>query len=86
MTHQMKSHSVIARRIVKVEPLILGDKMLAPDVGLILRLADSGKKVKWMAEPGNPAPQAGDFFVTDSELEVSFVVSASKFDSLFQAA
>ena len=82
---KIKSHSVNAQRIEKVEPLIVGDKMLSPDAGILLRLADSRRCVKWLAEDGVQMPAPGDYFVQDVETRTTFVVGASKFDELFTA-
>ncbi len=86
MNYQMRAHAVTVEHIEAVLPLIIGgDKLVAPDQGIILRL-DSGKKLKWLAEPNVPMPQVNDCFVQDAELGTTFVVSASKFDALFQVA
>jgi hypothetical protein len=86
MNYQMKAHSVTAQHIEKVEPLIIGgDKMLSPDAGIRLRFED-GTSLRWMIEQGQAAPQVGDFLVTDTELATTFVISAAKFELLFQVA
>jgi hypothetical protein len=85
--YKIKSHSVNAQRIEKVEPLIVGgDKMLSPDAGILLRLAASRLCVKWLAEANAPMPREGDYFVQDDEIHTTFIVSAMKFESLFEAA
>jgi len=84
MTHQIKAHAVDAQQISAVQPLrVGGDKMLAPDAGIILVL-DDGRKTKWLAEPNVPMPVANDYYVVDSELHTTYVIPADKFDSLFE--
>jgi hypothetical protein len=79
-------HVVVAQRIEAIRPLhVGGDRMLSPDAGILLRL-EGGTKVRWIIEPGNPVPLAGDWFVQDNELHMTFVVATGKFDSLFQVA
>jgi hypothetical protein len=86
MTYQMRTHSVTAQRIERVAPLIVGgDKMFAPDKGIVLRL-DDGSKLTWMIDTGSPAPQVGDWLVRDADLAATVVVSAAKFAALFAAA
>jgi len=84
--YQMKAHAVHAQRIEAVQPLrVGGDKMLSPDAGIILRL-ESGKKLKWLAELGVAMPRPGDYFIEDTELATTFVVTAEKFSLLFTVA
>jgi len=85
-TYQMNSHAVTARRIDAVLPLVIGgDKMLAPDAGIVLRL-DDGTRKKWLAEPNAPMPKVGDWLVSNQELHLTYVVNPEQFQRLFEAA
>jgi hypothetical protein len=85
MQFKTVSHMVEANRISSVLPLIIGDKMLSPDAGIILLLADGTKK-KWLAEPNAPMPVVGDFLISNQELHVTYVVNPEQFQRLFEAA
>ena len=82
--YQIKAHEVSVSKIVKLEPLQgRNDQLTSPDVGLILVLEDSTKQ-KWLCEKDGVIPAAGDWFVTDKALGVTFVVPAAKFSTLFK--
>jgi hypothetical protein len=82
MSYQMKSHNVEAVRIARVEPLISQGAMMSPSSGLLLTL-ENGTKHKWLAAKDESSPVVDDFFVTDAELKLSYVVPADKFPWLF---
>ena len=83
MEYWMRSHAVTGQRIVKVEPLIRGGQsIMSPDAGVGLVL-ESGKRHQYLAEPNVPMPVQGDYFIQDSELQLSFTMPASKFAELF---
>jgi hypothetical protein len=84
MIHQIKSHPVSVAKITRIEPLLRNGNLTSPELGLTLRL-DNGAMHQWLSEPGNPAPVTGDFFVTDELLGLSFIVSADRFNELFEA-
>ena len=82
-THTVQAHPVEAKKITGIQPLMgRNDQLTSPDVGLILVLEDSTKQ-KWLCEKDGVIPAAGDFFVTDKALGVSFIVPAQKFGELF---
>ena len=83
MAYHIKSHAVEVSRVTGLQPLMgRNNQLTSPDVGLILVLEDSTKQ-KWLCEKDGVIPAAGDWFVTDSELHVTYVVSAVKFSTLF---
>ena len=84
--YQIKAHEVAVSKIVKLEPLQgRNDQLTSPDVGLLLVLEDSTKQ-KWLCEKDGASPAAGDFFVTDKELGVTYIVPVAKFKKLFRKA
>ena len=82
--YHMKSHEVTISKIIGLQPLIgRNSQLTSPDVSLILVLENEQKQT-WLCEKNAPAPAAGDWFVTDSELHVSYIVAAGKFSDLFE--
>ena len=83
-TYKIKSHPVEVSRVTGVQPLMgRNTELVSPDVGLILVLEDSTKQ-KWLCETGGVVPTAGDFFVTDKDLHLAYIVPAVKFKELFR--
>jgi len=77
-TYRVNSHEVEGSKIVNVQPLLASGKMLSPDAGLVLVLADDTKH-NWVAEKNNNMPSVGDFLISDSELNVVFALDLGKF-------
>ena len=84
MTYKVHAHAVRALRIEKIEPLVVGNMVLAPDAGV--RLSTTEGRHKYMAEVGAPMPAIGDWLVWDDELHTTFVVTADQFPELFTVA
>jgi len=81
--YRVSSHEVEGSKIVNVQPLLASGKMLSPDAGLVLVLENDSKH-NWVAEKNNHTPSVGDFLISDTELNVVFVVDAAKFKQLFR--
>jgi hypothetical protein len=78
------SHEVAAVRIVNLQPLLgRNEQLVSPESGLVLVLEDETKH-KWLCEKDSVTPTVGDFLVTDKELNVTYIVTAAKFATLFQ--
>jgi hypothetical protein len=84
-SYQVVAHEVEALKIAGVQPLVRAGRMLGPEAGLTLVLADDTKRT-WLAEKDGSVPSTGDWFVVDSRLQVSYVVPAPQFKALFQEA
>jgi len=82
MTYKAKEHTVDARRIVNVTPLVLGGRMLGPDEGTTLVLDDATKH-RFVGNGRESMPQEGDWLVKSDALNITFVVPAAKFFELF---
>jgi hypothetical protein len=80
--YRVKSHVVTGARILRTEPIYDHGAMVAPDKGLMLRLAD-GTVEKWVADKSGVIPQIDDFLVRDPELHCTVVVPVEKFNELF---
>ena len=83
MATMLRAHAVTAARIISVQPLVTQGRLVSPDAGLLLVLAD-GSREKWISEKDNVTPAPGDWLVTDGELHAAYVVSAQKFATLFE--
>ena len=82
--YKVKSHVVEASRIICIQPLMgRNNQLMSPDAGLVLVLEDNSKH-NWVAEKNSHMPVAGDFLVADRELNVTYVVAATKFAVLFR--
>jgi len=82
MLHKAKEHTVDARRIVNITPLVLGGRMLGPDEGTTLVL-DDGTKQRWVGNGREAMPQDGDWLVVDAAMSMTYVVAQAKFSELF---
>ena len=82
MTYKAKEHTVDARRIVNVTPLIISGRMLGPDEGTTLILDDATKH-RFVGNGREAMPQEGDFLVVDAALSMTYVVGQAKFIELF---
>lgn len=81
--YHVNSHGVAALKIAGVLPLMGRNSVLvSPDQGLTLVLED-GSMHNWLAEKDSTFPSVGDFLVRDEELNVTYIVAASKFSTLF---
>ena len=80
---QIAAHEVTVERIAGVEMLIENSRIVSPESGLILRLDDGSRHVWRSAKNGEPMPLVNDALCTDSELNLTFVVPAAKFNELF---
>jgi hypothetical protein len=81
--YRINSHPVAASRIVGVKPLMgRNTELMSPDFGLTLVLEDETQN-KWLCEKGI-VPSVGDFLVHDTELNVTYVVTPTKFKKLFR--
>lgn len=83
--YSTKAHSVDAKKITGLAPLLSGSGMMSPNAGLILILTDDSKH-KWVGGSKEITPTIGDWLVQDTELNATFVVAAAKFSELFEAA
>ena len=81
--YRVSSHEVEGSKIVNVQPLLSQGKMLSPDAGLVLVLDDNSKH-QWVSEKFGITPTVGDFLVADRELNMTYVVAATKFKKLFR--
>jgi hypothetical protein len=81
--YRVNSHGVEASRIASVGPLVAQGKMLSPEAGLVLVLENETSH-KWLAEKDGDMPSVGDFLVADKELNVTYVVTATKFKASFE--
>jgi hypothetical protein len=82
-----KPRLVSAVEIVSVSPLLgrNGSTVMSPDQGLLLTLSDH-LTFRWIAaDKDGGVPEVGAWFVRDSELGTSYIVSAAKFSELFEA-
>jgi hypothetical protein len=85
-TVQAKSHLVQVARIISVNALMSRGEMKSPSAGVLLRL-DDGSAHAYLIQPEERSPAENDFLILDEQLHgISFVVSASKFALLFEAA
>ena len=82
--YRVNSHEVEGSKIVGVKPLLgRNTELMSPEFGLTLVLDDDTHH-KWLSEKDSVTPTVGDFLVTDKELNVTYVVSATKFETLFR--
>jgi len=81
-TYILKSRAIEAKRIISVNPLTIRGQMVGPNEGLLLALENGGTQ-RWVGYNGERMPIAGDYSVTDSELDSIYVVAADKFILLF---
>jgi len=79
----MKAHPVQVSEVTGVEPLVVAGQMKSPSVGLTLILADGARHV-WLTEKTGAMPVPGDFLISDTELNLDFVVPAGKFSKFFR--
>jgi hypothetical protein len=82
--YKIKSHAVEASCIISLQPLMgRNTELMSPESGLMLVLDDNSKH-QWVSEKIGMMPCAGDFLVKDTELNIIYVVAATKFQNLFR--
>ena len=79
---QIAAHEVEVTKIAAIEMLIEHSRIISPETGLILRLDDGARHV-WGAAKNEAMPLVGDALVSDPDLQLTFVVPASRFSELF---
>jgi hypothetical protein len=83
--YRVASHNVDAVQILRIQPLMgRNTQVMSPDAGLLLVLSDETKQT-WLSEKGSIAPTVGDFLVTDTVLNLSYVVAAANFQKMFRS-
>ena len=83
MNRIVASHSVEVWHITQLQPLLDRNGSLAsPSAGFTICL-EGGRSFQWLADDRR-VPQIGDFFITDSQLGVDYVVAAKTFAEMFR--